>query len=74
MMNDRLVMQTCVKGCYRIDREHPRVIYLKNTLELEYIWLSESYLDEIQGVEGLTVESEPEYIQFDQQGNILRMP
>ena len=74
MMNDRLVMQTCVKGCYRIDREHPRVIYLKNTLELEYIWLSESYLDEIQGVEGLTVESKPEYIQFDQQGNILRMP
>ncbi len=46
----------------------------KNPLELEYIWLSESYLDEIQGVEGLTVESEPEYIQFDQQGNILRMP
>lgn len=74
MMNDRLVMQTCVKGCYHIDRENPRIIYLKNTLELEHVWFSESYLNEIQGVEGLTVESRPEHIQFDEQGNIIRLP
>ena len=74
MMSDRLVMQTCVKGCYQIDRQNPRVIYLKNTLELEYIWLSESYWNEIQGVDGQTAVSEPEYIGIDGDGNILQLP
>ena len=74
MMNDQLVMQTCVKGCYHIDRSNPRVIYLKNTLELEYIWLSESYWEEAKGISGMTIESQPEYIQFDEAGNISRLP
>lgn len=74
MMSDRLVMQTCLKGCYGIDRQRPRVVYLKNTLELEHIWLSEVFLSEAERTEGLTVESEPAYIQFDDDGNILRLP
>ena len=74
MENDRLVMQTCVKGCYKIDRLRPRLIYIKNTLELEHIWLSEAFLPEVQGIEGLTVETEPEEILFDGQGMVCRLP
>ena len=74
MENDRLVIQTCIKGCYQIDHLRPRVIYIKNTLELEYVWLSEAYLDEVSGVEGLTVETEAEDIRFDSQGMIEKLP
>lgn len=74
MENDRLVIQTCIKGCYQIDHQRPRVIYIKNTLELEYVWLSEAYLDEVSGVEGLTVETKVEDIRFDSQGMIEKLP
>lgn len=74
MESDRLVMQTCIKGCYKIDYQKPKLIYLKNTLELEYIWLSESYWEEAQHIEGLMPVSCPQCIKFDTEGNILQLP
>ena len=70
MMNDRLVMQTCVKGCYEIDRQHPRLVYIKNTMDLEHIWLSEAFLEEATAIDGLTIETDPMDIPFDQDGNV----
>lgn len=74
MMNDRLVMQTCIKGCYEIDKNNPRVIYIKNTLELDEVWLSEAYYDEVKNVQGMTIMCEPQNIEFDENGNICKMP
>ena len=71
MMNDRLTMQACVKGCYEIDRERPRVVYIRNTMDLEHIWLSEAYWQEIADIDGLAIDSELMEIPFDESGNIL---
>lgn len=74
MMNDRLVMQTCIKGCYEIDKENARMIYIKNTLELDEVWLSEAYYEQAKNVEGMTIMSAPAEIEFDENGNISKMP
>lgn len=74
MMNDRLTIQTCVKGCYDIDRQNPRVVLIKNTMDLEHIWLSQSYLAQAEAIDGLEVETAPAEISFDRDGSILRLP
>lgn len=74
MENDRLVMQTCLKGCYQFDPRNPKIIYIKNTLDLEHIWLSEAFLDEVQGLKGLSVETDPIYIGFDMDGMVEKLP
>lgn len=74
MMNDRLVMQACLKGCYQIRQDAPKLIYLKNTLEIEEIWLSEAYWDEVQGIADMEILTEPEQMCFDTEGQIAAMP
>lgn len=74
MENDRLVIQTCLKGCYNFDTHRPRIIYIKNTLELEHVWLSEAFMDEVSGREGVEIETAPQELEFDENGMICRLP
>lgn len=48
MKNDKEAIQVCLKRCTNINRNNPRIVRISNTLELERIWLSEAYLQEIQ--------------------------
>lgn len=74
MENDRLVIQTCLKGCYNFDIRNPRIIYIKNTLELEHVWLSEAFRNEVLNREGVEIETAPCDIVFDQNGMVQQMP
>ena len=70
MESDRETIQVCIKSCNEIDKKNPRVVRIPNSLQLEHIMLSEAYLEEIKGNPNLIVESEPEYLPFDEDGNL----
>ncbi len=70
MESDKEAIQVCIKSCNEIDKKNPRVVRIPNSLQLEHIMLSEAYLDEIRDIPGLAVESEPEELPFDEDGNL----
>lgn len=70
MESDKEAIQVCIKSCNEIDKKNPRVVRIPNSLQLEHIMLSEAYLEEIKGNPNLIIESEPEYLPFDEDGNL----
>lgn len=70
--NDKEAIQICILTCNEIDREHPRVIRIPNSLHVGKIWLSESYYEEVRAgtYPGLTAEGLPEELRFDEAGNL----
>lgn len=70
MESDREAIQVCVKTCNEIDKEHPRIVRIPNSLHLEHIMLSESYYEEAKCNPNLEIESEPEDWGFDADGNL----
>ena len=69
--DDELALRAAVKMLTLGDREHPRMIYLKNTLSLENILVSEAQLDEVRRHEDMEILEEPRYLNFDEKGNLL---
>jgi len=52
--------------------ENSKIIHIANTLHLKEVLVSEAYLPEIEGREGLTVlNGGPEEMQFDTAGNLI---
>ncbi len=70
MESDREAIQVCIKSCNKIDKRNPRVVRIPNSLHLEHIMLSEAYLEEAKANPDLTIESEPAYLPFDEDGNL----
>lgn len=71
MKNDREAIQVAIKCCNEIDKKNPRVIRIRDTLHLSEIMLSESYIDEINMIPGIERISEPEYLPFNEKGDLL---
>ena len=69
--DDELALRAAVKMLTDGDREHPRMIYLKNTLSLENILVSEWQLDEVRQHPDMEILEEPRYLNFDEKGNLL---
>ncbi len=64
---DELALKTAITTC--LERpDGPRAIYIKNTLSLEDIYLSEALLSEAQGIENLEILSEAESLAIDSDG------
>lgn len=70
MESDRETIQVCIKSCNEIDKSNPRVVRIPNSLHLEHIMLSESYWAEAEANPDIVIESEPEYMPFDEDGNL----
>lgn len=70
MESDREAIQVCVRTCNEIDKENPRIVRIPNSLHIEYIMLSEAYYDEIKENPDIEILSEPEYLPFDEEGNL----
>lgn len=70
MPNDKETIQCCVKTCVEVDKENLRVIRIKNTLDLEYIYISEAMLEEARNNPEIEIVGEPEEWVFDQEGNL----
>lgn len=70
MDSDREAIQVCLKTCIEIDKEHPRIVRIPNSLHIEHIMLSEAYLEEIEANPNLVIEGGPTPLPFDEDGNL----
>ncbi len=69
--NDREAIQLCIRTCVGIDRDKVRIVRIPNSLHIEHIMLSEAYYGEVSAYPGLEIESEPAYLQFNDEGNLF---
>lgn len=70
MESDKEAAQVCVRTCNEIDKEHARIVRIPNSLHLEHIMLSEAYYEEAKNNPHLIIESEPDFLPFDEDGNL----
>lgn len=70
MESDKEAIQVCVRTCNEIDKEHPRIVRIPNSLHIEHIMLSEAYYEEVKENPDIEILSEPEYLPFDEDGNL----
>lgn len=68
--SDKEAIQLCIRTCVDIDKEKIRIVRIPNSLHIEHIMLSESYYDEMKNYPDLEIEGEPEYLQFNSEGNL----
>lgn len=69
--DDKLALQTAVKTLTQVDRDRIRLVYIKNTLSLEHIIVSEALAEEIRGREDMEVLEAPRPLRFDEHGTLL---
>lgn len=69
--NEREAVQTAMAICLNIDFDKPRIIILKNSLEIEDMLISEALIPEARGRKELTIEGEPFCLEFDKNGDML---
>jgi hypothetical protein len=71
--NDKEAIQLCIRTLNNVNKEMTRIIRIPNSLHIGHIMLSEAYYkDVIHGkYEGLEAEDEPQYMEFDEGGNLV---
>lgn len=68
--NEKECIQTSMAICLNMDVNNPRIIILKNSLEIEDMLISEALIPEAKTREQLTITSEPFELEFDSEGNL----
>lgn len=71
LMNDRQVLQACMKTSYRERWEEARIVRIRNTLSLNEIEVSESIVPEIEHDPHFEILGEPYELQFNDEGNLF---
>lgn len=69
--NELECIQTSMAICLHMDVNNPKVLILKNSLEIEDILISEAMIEEAKTKEQLTIVGEPFDLEFDKDGNLL---
>ena len=69
MRNDREALQLCVRTCPDADHDNIRIVRIMNSLRVQYIYLSEAFLDEARQNRNLDILTEPCEMDFDEDGN-----
>lgn len=68
--SDKACIQIALKTCNYIDRNHPRIVHIKDTMHLEEIEISEAMLEEARANEHVRVIGEASDWLFDENGNL----
>jgi hypothetical protein len=73
MSTDKEAIQFCVRTCNRIDKEHPKIIRIQNSLHVGQVMLSEAYYADVMAgnYTGLQALDAPEDMTFDQNGVLI---
>lgn len=71
MENDRDALTLAIRTCNSIDFTKPRIVHVLDTLHLDTIALSETYLDEIANIPEIEVVSDPYELTFDDEGFLI---
>ena len=68
--NEKECIQTAMAICLHMDVNNPKILILKNSLEIEDILISEAMIEEAKTKEQLTIVGEPFELEFDNEGNL----
>jgi hypothetical protein len=68
---DQEALQAAYDNSGVIDPKDLRLVWIKNTLELEYLWASEPMLQEAKANSGIEVVSDLQEIPYDKNGNMV---
>ncbi|GMA99949.1 lactate racemase domain-containing protein [Pelosinus sp. IPA-1] len=70
---DKEAIQLCIRTLNNVNKEKARIIRIPNSLHIGQIMLSEAYYEDVNHgkYEGLEAESEPQYMEFDVEGNLI---
>lgn len=69
--SDKTCIQVALKTCHYIDREHPKIVHIKDTMRLEEIEISEAMLEEARSNPNIEIIGEPQDWPFDENGNLF---
>jgi hypothetical protein len=69
--SDKDAIGIAVKTCNGVDFLNPKIVRIKNTLELYEIEVSEAYLEELNKSKTFTILTEPYPIQFAEDGRLV---
>ena len=69
MPSDKRAIQAGIKYAVDADRDHLRIVRIKNTVRLSKIWISEAMLDEAARDPSIRILTAPMEMSFDSQGN-----
>jgi hypothetical protein len=70
MNNDRETIQICIRTCNNADKSNPRIVRIKDSLHVDHIWISEAMISEAKANPNLEIESNPEPLPFNENGNL----
>lgn len=71
MENDKEAIQVSIKTCNEIDKRNPRIVRIPNSLQIEYIMLSEVYYSEAKKNPSIQILSEPQFMEFNEMNNLF---
>ena len=69
--DDRTVIKAAINCCTNINPAKPRLIHLKNTLEIGRLMISEALIEQARALPNVTLVGEPQQMQFDCRGNLI---
>jgi hypothetical protein len=68
--NDKEALAVALRTCTRISYDNVKIVWIKNTLKLEHIYVSESYIDYVRKRDDLELTDDIREIWFDHEGNL----
>jgi len=71
MPADREAILLALKTCARVRHPQSRIVWIRNTLALDRIRVSEPLLGELTGHPQIEIAGDPAPMPFDAQGNLL---
>jgi len=71
MDNDKECIQASMAICLNMDPENPKILILKNSLEVESMLISEALIPKAKTRPELTITGDPFELEFDEEGNFL---
>ena len=68
--SDKTSIQVALATCNYIDRENPRIVRIRDTRNVEKIYISEAMLEEARSNENIEILEEPKDWDFNEEGNL----
>ncbi|HJQ30427.1 MAG TPA: lactate racemase domain-containing protein, partial [Rubrobacter sp.] len=72
MPTDEMAIAAALTMCAGVDYPDARLVRIENTLKLRRLWVSETFLGEVESNERLEIVEEPQPMRFDEGGIIPR--
>lgn len=70
MRDDKMAISLAVRSCNGVDPGTHKMVFLKNTLSIEEVYLSEAFYSEMQNTPGIEITSPCVPIPFDEHGTL----